>query len=185
MTYNPEIHHRRSIRLRDFDYSSSGAYFISICTFGRECLFGEIVDGEMSMDDAGRIVESVWLGLSDRFPSVEPDAFVVMPNHVHAIIVVNASVGAVGAIHELPLQDRNARRNMVLPKAIGYFKMNAAKQINTLRETPGVPVWQRNYHERIIRNEGELNGIREYIANNPRTWYDDEENPKGIPRQPM
>jgi len=182
MTYNPEIHHRRSIRLRDFDYSSSGAYFISICTFGRECLFGEIVDGKMSVGDAGRIVESEWRRLSDRFPSVELDAFVVMPNHVHAIIVVNASVGA---IHELPLQDRNARRNVVLPKAIGYFKMNAAKQINTLRETPGVPVWQRNYHERIIRNEGELNGIREYIANNPLAWYDDEENPKGIPRQPL
>src|ERR1700687_3074232 len=106
MTYNPEIHHRRSIRLRDFDYSSSGAYFISICTFGRECLFGAIADGRMSMGDAGRIVESVWLGLSARFPSVELDAFVVMPNHVHAIIVVNASVGAVGAIHELPLHNR-------------------------------------------------------------------------------
>jgi hypothetical protein len=91
MTFNPDIHHRRTIRLRDFDYASSGAYFVTICAQGRECLFGAVFDGVMMENDAGRMVKSVWLGLPERFPEMKPDAFVIMPNHLHLIL---SQVGA-------------------------------------------------------------------------------------------
>lgn len=90
MTYNPDIHHRRSIRLREFDYSSTGGYFITTCVQNRECLFGNITDGVMVLNDAGKLVESVWNGLTERFPSIELDAFIVMPNHVHFIVNIAA-----------------------------------------------------------------------------------------------
>ena len=86
MTYNPDIHHRRSIRLREFDYSSIGGYFVTTCVQNRECLFGDVMDGVMVLNDAGRLVESVWNGLAERFPSIELDAFVAMPNHIHFIV---------------------------------------------------------------------------------------------------
>jgi putative transposase len=86
MTYNPDIHHRRSIRLQNFDYASAGAYFVTICTQLRECLFGEVVDDVMVANDAGRMVESVWYGLPERFSGIELDAFVILPNHVHFIL---------------------------------------------------------------------------------------------------
>jgi putative transposase len=86
MTFNPDIHHRRSIRLRNFDYASAGAYFVTICAQGRDCLFGEVVDGVMAANDAGRMVESVWSRLPERFSGIELDAFVIMPNHVHFIL---------------------------------------------------------------------------------------------------
>lgn len=88
MTYNPDIHHRHSIRLKGYDYSSGGAYFVTICTHGRECLFGRIVDDKMQVNDAGRMVENVWLELPGRFPDVVLDAFVVMPNHFHVILFI-------------------------------------------------------------------------------------------------
>lgn len=92
--FNPDIHHRRSIRLRHYDYASEGAYFVTICAQNRECLYGEVFNGEMVLNDAGRVVESVWCALPDRFPSIELDAFVVMPNHFHGIIVICDCVGA-------------------------------------------------------------------------------------------
>ncbi|MCX7984388.1 MAG: hypothetical protein N3A63_05755, partial [Bacteroidetes bacterium] len=109
-------------------------------------------------------------------PNVTLDEFVIMPNHIHGVIIINEN-DIVGAIHELPLQDIKQRRLMTLPKIIGRFKMNVGKHINQLRNTPGIPVWQRNYYEHIIRNEKELNTIREYIINNPLQWEIDSENP--------
>ena len=125
----------------------------------------------MQLSPAGEIVEAFWKDLPSRHPNVELDAFVVMPNHVHGIIMMS-----VGAIHELPLCQQTSRRRMLLPKAIGYIKMNTAKQINQLRDAHGVPVWQRNYYEHVIRNEESLNSIRQYIAENPQRWALDEEN---------
>ena len=110
------------------------------------------------------------------------DEFVIMPNHVHGIISI-VSDSEVGAIHELPLQQYNnwkERRRMVLPKIIGRFKMNSAKHINQIRNTLGIPVWQRNYYEHVIRDEEELNRIREYILTNPSQWEKDENNPVNI-----
>ena len=104
MTFNPDIHHhRRSIRLREYDYSAGGAYFVTICVQGRECLFGEITDCEMRLNDAGRQVEAVWMRLPGRFPQVGLDEYMIMPNHFHGIIVITDDADPVGAIHELPL----------------------------------------------------------------------------------
>ncbi|MDF1580358.1 MAG: hypothetical protein P1P74_06210 [Desulfuromonadales bacterium] len=186
MAYNPDIHHRRSIRLRDFDYSGGGAYFVTLCVHGRECLFGEVADGEMRLSDAGRMVTTVWDSLPHRYPGLGIDVCVVMPNHLHGIVIINdpvraihelpgcESVNPVRAIHELPLR---SRRTMTLPKVVGFLKMNTAKQINQMRDTPGTPVWQRNYYERVIRSEREWNAIRQYIADNPAKWADDENHP--------
>ncbi len=174
MKFNPDIHHRRSIRLRHYDYSQAGAYFLTICTHNRECLFGEISGDRMVLNELGRVIESVWMELTTRYPNIELDAFGVMPNHIHGIIVIVDSPN-VGAIHELPL--RLHRRRMLIPKIVGYLKMNTAKQINQINDTPGVPVWQRNYYEHIIRDEDELNRIRKYIIENPLQWQLDQENP--------
>ncbi|WP_306537362.1 transposase [Geobacter sp.] len=195
MTYNPDVHHRRSIRLREYDYSSAGAYFVTLCVQGRECLFGGIVQDDMVLNEAGRKVEGVWRSLPDRFPNVTLDEFVVMPNHLHGVIVVadNGLTDAVGAIHELPdtcCNDRaihelplhKKRRTMLIPKVIGFFKMNTAKQINLMPNTPGIPLWQRNYHERVIRGEREMTAIREYIRQNPLKWEYDQENPETTTR---
>ena len=170
---------RRSIRLKEYDYSQSGAYFVTVCTNNRECLFGEIVDGEMVLNDAGRIVQTVWNSLPSRFPELELDTFVVMPNHIHSIIAITN----VGAIHELPLppNDPMYRRRMLIPKIIGYAKMNTAKRINQSRNTRVNPVWHRNYYEHVIRNENELNDVRQYIVDNPAKWDTDEENPNAKP----
>lgn len=190
MAYNPEVHHRQSIRLRDYDYSRAGAYFVTICAWQRECLFGEVVDGGMRLNDAGRVVTRIWDMLPQRFQDAEVDVFVAMPNHIHGIIVIN-DPGGVGAIHELPLHASphasplrklylRDRRNMSLPKIIGYLKMNSAKRINQQRNTPGVPVWQRNYYERIIRDESEWHAIRQYMLDNPVKWEEDENHPARI-----
>jgi len=119
MKYNPDIHHRRSVRLQDYDYSHAGAYFVTICTFERECLFGEIIDGKMCLTAAGVCIEKWWHLLPERYPDIEIDAFVVMPNHIHGIILIkDATVGAVPvgavpvrAIHELPLRHLNIIQN--------------------------------------------------------------------------
>ncbi len=97
MTYDPEKHHRRSIRLKGYDYTQPGAYFITICTHGRECLFGEIIDGEMHLNEAGPIVVQTWWDLPNHVPNVQLDAFVVMPNHVHGIIIITERAGGMGA----------------------------------------------------------------------------------------
>ena len=173
MKYHPHHHHRRSIRLRGYDYSTPGAYFVTICVKNLECLFGDVTNGRMDLSVMGRIAFDVWQEIPKRYANVQLDEFVVMPNHIHGIIIVNDS--NVGAIHELPLrQNRMERRRMLIPKIVGYYKMNTAKQINKYRNTPAVPLWQRNYYERIIRNIDEMRRTREYMTNNPVLWADDD-----------
>ena len=191
--YNPEEHHRRSLRLPNYDYTQSGAYFVTICTWNRECLLGEIVAGEMRLNEYGHIVVECWLAIPQHFPRVELDAFVVMPNHIHGIIMIagathpspdlvgatHASPDPVGATHASPLQKqhRSGPNPQSLGAIVGSFKSAAAKRINEFRGTPGFPVWQRNYYEHIIRNESALQRIRMYIQNNPINWDLDSENP--------
>jgi len=188
MKYNPQIHHRRSIRLQGYDYSQNGAYYVTLCTQNRECLFGEIVKGQMILNEYGKIVEQCWNDLPDHYNNIELDAYVIMPNHFHGIILITDNVDNVDnvrAIHELPIhelprqqqkQRQQQRRKMLLPKIVGRFKMNSAKQINQMRNTPGISVWQRNYYEHIIRDEKSLENIRNYIINNPAKWQDDDYN---------
>ncbi len=178
MKFDPQKHHRRSIRLPDYDYSQPGVYFITIVTRGRECLFGEIKDGEMRLNDAGRIVWSVWNSLPARYPQITLGAAVVMPNHFHGNVIINETIGAiVGAIHESPLQSPVQRRRMTLPLVVGYFKMNTAKRIHEILGSQGIPVWQRNYYEHILRDDEEYNRIHLYIEANVDNWATDEENP--------
>ncbi len=137
----------------------------------------------MGLNEYGKIVKEFIIAIPDRYQNVHLDYFVIMPNHIHAIIVI---AGNVGAIHELPLRHKPAlnhriyRRSMLLPKIIGWLKMNSSKQINQTRNTTVRPIWQRNYYERVIRNEIELNKIRQYIQNNPQQWDLDSENPVNI-----
>jgi putative transposase len=167
---------RSSLRLQHYDYSQSGAYFVTICTNKKEPIFGQIVEDEIRLSVRGQFVQSTWESLPIRYPKIQTDAFIVMPNHIHGIIMI---VGDnVGAIHVLPLhQSRIQRRRMLLPNAIGYFKINSSKQINLTRGTHGKRVWQRNYYEHVIRNENELFNLRHYILRNPALWLKDPEYP--------
>jgi putative transposase len=189
MSYDPSKSHRHSIRLRGYDYTQAGAYFVTIVARNRECLFGEVVGGEMRVNACGEIVVACWDALPMHFPAVELDAFVVMPNHVHGIILIGGestdygrggvSGTPVGAQHAAPLPDLS--HHNVDPGSLGAivrsFKSGATKRINEMRGAPGAPVWQRNYFEHIIRNEKSLNAIRGYIVGNPGNWAHDEENP--------
>ncbi|MBN1372311.1 MAG: hypothetical protein JW987_10275 [Anaerolineaceae bacterium] len=178
MKYDPQNYRRRSIRLPGYDYSQPGAYFVTIVTYRREALFGEIVQDEMQLNDAGRIVWDIWQSLPERYPQVQLGAAVVMPNHFHAIVEIVAA----GAIHELPLpelsqqESRLKRRRMTIPMVVGYFKMNTAKQINLSLDSPGVPIWQRNYYEHVIEDDEEYRRIHLYIESNPSNWLEDDEN---------
>ena len=171
MKYNPDIHHRRSIRLQKYDYSAPGAYFITICTWEREILFGEIAENYMHLNDFGMIIDRFWHRVPARFPLIELDAFAVMLNHFHGILMVSSKAGG----ETPPLQNPIGR-------AVAYFKYLSAKEINRMRENPGLPIWQRNYYEHIIRSESELHKIRTYIMENPLKWEEDEENPNRINR---
>jgi len=197
MKYDPERHHRRSVRLRGYDYSQAGAYFVTICTPDRACLFGGIADGVMRLNDAGRVVERCWHEITIHFPHVELDEFVIMPNHVHGVIVIvgaglprpyNTSCAgsprsyiASGAETktgaETKMGAETAPLRATLGQMVAYFKYQSTKHINIMRGTPGMPVWQRNYYEHIIRDDESLNRIREYIVNNPMQWALDRENP--------
>ena len=180
MTYNSEIHHRRSIRLKDYDYSQSGAYFVTVCAWKKECLFGEIQNGEMLLNDAGIMVHKLWNGLSVKYPDIETDEFVVMPNHIHGMVVI------VGAQFIAPFDcdaiNQNRKQGAInhaptIGEIVRAFKARCTCAINATRNAPGVPLWQRNYYEHIIRDERELHAIRKYIRYNPLKWEEDTEYP--------
>ena len=184
MAYNPEVHRRQSIRLRDYDYSRAGAYFVTLCAWQRECLFGEVVDGAMRLNDAGCIIDEAWQRISTHFSGVDIDQCVIMPNHFHGIV---STVGAgsprpdlsrnVNKIPETQGGETPPLRGVTLGQVVGYFKYQSTKSINQQRNTPGVPVWQRNYYERVIRDDAELHAIRQYICDNPLKWAEDENHP--------
>jgi putative transposase len=177
--------HRRSIRLSGYNYSQPGAYFVTICTHGGECLFDDPV--------LRRVAETTWQQIPSHFNQVSVDASVVMPNHTHGILIV----GARHSPHESPPMASSASEETIgeihvppgnasplpagappgsLGAIIGNYKSVTARRINQIRHTPGAPVWQRNYYEHIIRDECALNATREYIANNPLRWHLDRYN---------
>lgn len=189
MTDAEPRHRRHSIRLPLHDYSQPGAYFVTICAQDRLCLFGEVRADIMQLNPAGQVVHEAWQAIPSVSAGVATGPFIVMPNHIHGIIEIAGN--PVGAIHELPQDElhhhelphgegaasRIQRRNMLLPKIIGRFKMQTAKAINQSRAKPGLPVWQRNYYEHVIRNEADYGRIAEYIADNPRRWNEDALHP--------
>jgi putative transposase len=172
MKTNFENHRRRSIRLHEYDYRQAGAYFITIVAHDRIMLFGEITGGETRLSEFGQIVEDEWQKSSAIRREIELDVFVVMPNHIHGIVNIIDSVGATG---RSPLHSGPPARS--LGAFVAGFKSAVTKRINEIRCTPGSPVWQRNYYEHIIRGDGELLRVREYILNNPLEWENDRENP--------
>ena len=177
MRYDPALHNRRSIRLRGYDYSGPGAYFITICTHNRKCLFGKITDGKMVLNHAGHVAKKCWQAIPDHFPHATIDEFIIMPNHIHGIIFLNnnggANVGAnVGAKNFSPLRQRYRTTPHGTSKTIGSmvrgFKIGVTKWFR--QNTRIHHVWQRNYWEHIVRDEQELARIRQYIVNNPAKW---------------
>ena len=181
MKFNPDIHHRESIRLKDFDYSSNGAYFITICTRDRECLFRGVTDGDVSNNFAAKMIDIWWRKIPGKYANILLDDFVIMPNHFHGIVLnVGANLCVRPGLVEKTGQSK-AGRHMGLPlhRVVQWFKtMTTNEYIRNVKQN-NWPVfngslWQRNYYEHIIRNEEELNKIREYIRNNPLNWQIDD-----------
>ena len=161
---------RKQLRLKEYDYSQPGAYFVTICTKDRRHLFGGIKGESMHLNPYGRVVQSCWEEIPDHYPQVQLDEFVLMPNHMHGIIVILEDVDTVGARHASP-----QRKNNTLGDIVGSFKYAVTKRNN---ESKGVSIWQRGFFEHIIRDGKSLDRIREYIATNPQRWQLDRENPE-------
>jgi len=164
---------RQRTRLQDFDYSSDGAYFITICVQDRQQVFGKIVNDEMILNESGRIAEKCWQDIPAHFPDAKIDEFVVMPNHVHGIIQIEKSHynQHVGNRHAYSLP----RNTQLIPNIIGSFKSSVMRIIR--KQIPSVDFrWQSSFHDRIIRDEKEMNAYQEYIRNNPLNWAVDREN---------
>ena len=198
MKFDPNVHHRTSSRLQGFDYSLAGAYFITLVTYQREMLFGEIVDSKMKLNRRGEIAQEEWFRSADIRKEIRlfADEFVVMPNHIHGIvwivdgnvvgendvaeanggpdqIVNNNTMVVVGADGRPPLH-MPSRKPRSLGSFVAGFKSSVTKRIrDELNETG---IWQRNYHDRVIRNGRELDAVRRYIESNPYAWEKDEEN---------
>jgi putative transposase len=190
MPYDPSRHHRQSIRLRAYDYCQPGAYFVTLVTQDRAVLFDDPV--------LRRVVDAFWQRIPQHRPDVALDAWVVMPNHLHGILLVGTSDVDVTRVDREPVStdvasmtQPSARGAASLPPAVptrgapagslativGNLKAVTTRRINAIRKTPGARVWQRNYYERVVRNERDLEAIRAYIQNNPANWALDKENP--------
>lgn len=172
---------RRSIRLRGYDYSQDGAYFITICTYGRECLFGSITEGELSLNEYGLAVRAEWMKTSQVRTNLETDVFVVMPNHFHAVLFIGKTTGTARRAATDTREAFGRPRSDSLPTVVRSFKAAVTKLVNDLRGTPGMPVWQRNYYEHVVRGEADLEIIRDYVTGNPGKWSLDAENPDYSP----
>ena len=197
---NPNFYNRRSIRLKGYDYSKAGLYFITLCIQNRECLFGEIVGAalvaahnaqpphsqSMILNDAGRMIESEWLAIKKRFPNIELHEFVVMPNHFHGILEIVENDGEIrgrATTRERATTRVGATTRVAPTKTIGDM-MDAFKSITTVEYIRGAKnhgwkrfdqkLWQRNYWEHIIRDEGSLERIVNYIIHNPDKWDEDQ-----------
>jgi REP element-mobilizing transposase RayT len=174
MSYDPYAHHRQSTRLPTWDYARGGAYFVTICVHVRACLFGEIVDGTMHLNDAGRIATDEWLRSAELRPWLSFDASILMPNHLHGIVLLHPPEEPTAHLANSPT-GRPPRSDRSLGPFIRGYNGVVTARLNTAHVTPGQPVWQRNYYEHIIRNDDDMARIRAYIAANPARWAHDRE----------
>lgn len=163
---NFERQRQNSNRLKNYDYSQNGAYFITICTKNRECFLSDIAKNNVHPSPFGLVVSDVWKKLPTYYSEILLDSFVIMPNHVHGIILIDSVGAGLRPAH------------VSLSEAIRTFKSMSSRQINKLRNNESSAVWQRGYYDRIVRDEAELNRIRMYIEQNPANWQTDEENPE-------
>ena len=169
------LKHRRSLRLSGYDYSLAGAYFITICVKKRQSLLGKIVSNQMQLNHYGKIIENSWEWLSYAYDYIELDEWIIMPNHLHGIIIISANCR--GGSRTAPTAESKIKP---LGRLIGAFKTTSTKQIIFIRKTAGIPFWQRNFYEHVIRDDDSLNRIREYKVTNPSRWHTDRENPDAL-----
>jgi putative transposase len=168
-----QLPNRRSMRLRDYDYAQNGAYFITVCVAQRLCLFGDITHGVMCCSTVGEVVESAWNDLPNHTPGLILDTWVVMPNHLHGIVILPGE----------PLPEalsQTISRGMKpgsLGAVVGSFKSAVSRQVSADNLSLVRPLWQRNYFERIIRNDREFDATRRYIESNPARWAEDPDHP--------
>jgi putative transposase len=196
--FDPKKHHRKSIRSQGYDYSQAGAYYVTIVTQGRECLFGEIIDREMYLGEYGEIVQKWWNEIPNHFPNVDLGAFIIMPNHVHGIIFITTERrGEVLSPYESPdtnildlytkpstNQGRETLplRKPTLGQIVAYFKYQSTKEMNRIETDKAITkFWQKNYYEHIIRDEKDLQNKTAYIEANPMLWDEDDNNPLNNP----
>ena len=174
MTSRDVSFHRRSIRLKGYDYSSPGAYFVTIVTRGHKCIFGKIIGSEMNLSQLGWVAHECWAGLPDHFPHVEVEPFVVMPNHIHAIVIIYEN-SCRGTIYRAPTTEAFGKPvSGSLPTMIRTFKAAVSRRANL--ELGWKNIWHRNYYEHILRNPSEMDTIASYILSNPGHWLADPEN---------
>lgn len=159
---------RRSPRLANYDYASPGTYFVTLCTTAGKLTFGEVRDSNVRLNRYGSIVAQCWNDIPQHFGEVGLDLYVVMPNHLHGLVVLGDSINVPPSLLSCPS----------LHKVIGAFKSAATRRINALRATSGAPLWQRTFYEHVVRSDHGMERIREYIVNNPAKWELDEENPR-------
>jgi putative transposase len=192
--FDPQKHHRQSIRIKEYDYTLPGAYFVTIVTYQRDCLLGDIQNGTIVLNAFGQIADECWRSIPEHFPSVELGAYAIMPNHVHGIIIISgvgarhaddtrrgASVGARHADNRkgAAVLRPNVTRPNVKPGSLGAIMRSykSAVSYRIHKEHNATGIWQRNYYEHIIRNDRDLQHITDYINANPLRWNEDDENP--------
>lgn len=175
---------RKLNRLINYDYSQQGMYFVTICTKNREELFGEIVNGKMVLNNVGNISQKCWMEIPNRFSNIHLDEFIIMPNHIHGIIeIINSLDINVWNAH---VRSKNTNRSkMLLSKSIQGFKSSVTRKIlypeqERIYAFPTKFAWQKSFYDHIIRNEIELNKIREYVFNNPQNWKQDKNNLENV-----
>jgi REP element-mobilizing transposase RayT len=192
-----ERHHRRSIRLKGFDYSHPGYYFVTICTKDRECLLAEISDSKIYLNEIGKMSDRIWHEIPEHFPNAAVDQFIVMPNHLHGIIQIleknqnKDTAKERGLMNQAPTLQRSSdcdfnsvqwimmkNQALGLGKIIRFFKARSALEIRNKKSISFY--WQRNYFEHIVRDKSELFRIRNYIRENPVNWSMDEDNPLNV-----
>ena len=205
MKPKPSHLRRRATRLRDYDYSQTGGYFVTICAQDQDCLFGEILSGRLQLNEIGRIVVECWNRIPEHFFCIELDVCVVMPNHIHGIIVLNIEgasfprsstrtqsnrrgevpsptpQNSTGSIPSSSSPNRSGEAPApTLGQVVAYFKYQSTKAINQHRDTPGTRIWQRNYYDHVIRDDIDLQRIRQYITDNPMQWELDQLHPSNL-----
>ena len=179
MKYNPEKKYRTSTRLKNFNYSSNGYYFMTICTQNRECILGEIENGKIKLNDIGNIVESTWDDLPNH-NNIRLDSFIMMPNYIHGIIHIVGAGSKPALNHANTRADLESAPTRSLSEIVRQFKSFSTRRINKKQNVIGISIWQRNYYEHIIYNDKELEKIRKYICDNPYKWNEDENNPNNL-----
>ncbi len=172
---NHPLKPRRTMRLRGYDYRRCGIYFVTVCTHQHTQLFGWIESGKMRLTDLGEVVEKEWLHTAKARKGIQLGEFVVMPNHVHGLVIVTSEIDQSGSSADLTkyAQRSDTLQPRSLGAIVGHFKAAVSRRARTLGIDCNKPIWQRNYYDHIVRNEKSLNEIRQYIMQNPARWEED------------